>query len=158
MASLLIVLFALAAYGYLRFKIRHLPKEQQQALGKKWLIGGGLILIAILAITKGNVILGLIAGAIPVLMRLLGFLRYLPLIKKILGQSETTESAENAQPLASQGMSKAQAAQILGVSENATKEEIVAAHKRLMQRVHPDRGGSDALAAQINEARKTLLS
>ncbi len=54
-------------------------------------------------------------------------------------------------------MSEQQARDILGVSEKATKEEINTAHKRLMQKMHPDRGGSDYLAQQINRARDKLL-
>lgn len=55
------------------------------------------------------------------------------------------------------GMTIAEAAKLLEVSPDADPETIVAAHKRLIARVHPDAGGSAALAAQVNRARDTLL-
>jgi len=54
-------------------------------------------------------------------------------------------------------LSAQQALQILGLNERPSREEIVAAHRRLIQRLHPDRGGSDYLAAQINQAKQVLL-
>lgn len=54
-------------------------------------------------------------------------------------------------------MSRSDAYAILGLEEGASEDEIVAAHGRLIQRLHPDRGGSTFLAAKINQARDLLL-
>jgi hypothetical protein len=54
-------------------------------------------------------------------------------------------------------LSDSEARSILGVGPNATREEIQAAYSRLMRMAHPDKGGTDGLAAQLNAARDKLL-
>ena len=53
---------------------------------------------------------------------------------------------------------RAEAASMLGVAPSAGRDEIEAAYRRLMLRVHPDTGGAPGLAAQLNAARAALLN
>jgi DnaJ-domain-containing protein 1 len=53
-------------------------------------------------------------------------------------------------------MSEAEAYRVLGLAPGASIEEIRTAHRRLMKRVHPDLGGSPALAALLNAAKSRL--
>ena len=50
------------------------------------------------------------------------------------------------------------ARKLLGVDDRASGEEIKAAHKRLIAKVHPDRGGSEAKVHEANAARDLLLA
>ncbi|MGH1461411.1 MAG: DnaJ domain-containing protein [Neptuniibacter sp.] len=68
------------------------------------------------------------------------------------------DSADNVyEPGPGSTLSIQEAYEILGLKLGATREEIIEAHRRLMQKNHPDRGGSDYLAAKINQAKDLLL-
>ena len=54
-------------------------------------------------------------------------------------------------------MSRSEALSVLGLQEGCTTDEIREAHRRMMKSAHPDAGGSDYLAAKVNEAKDVLL-
>jgi len=70
---------------------------------------------------------------------------------------ERAGGAGTAPPADDAALTPKEALAILGLAQGASKHEIRAAHRRLMQRFHPDRGGSDYLAAKINAAKRLLL-
>ena len=56
------------------------------------------------------------------------------------------------------GKAERQARVLLGVSKDATYKDIVEAHRRLIARVHPDRGGTSEQVHEANAARDLLLT
>ncbi len=70
----------------------------------------------------------------------------------------STHDRESAAPDSDDSeMTLTLALEILGLEEPADKDQVIKAHRSLMQRLHPDRGGSDYLAQKINAARDYLI-
>jgi len=70
---------------------------------------------------------------------------------------ETWTGRDKTKQASSAAMSRDEALSVLGLKSGATGEDIKNAHRRLMKDFHPDRGGSDYLAAKINQAKDILL-
>lgn len=103
----------------------------------------GIAIIGGIMASKGKVI-----GALPVLASVAyaAFRVRKPSDAKGIGKEQREEDYD---------VSDARA--LLGLTETADEEAIRAAHRRLIATVHPDKGGTQALAAKINAARDVLL-
>jgi len=134
--------------------IRQLPAQEQRK--RWWQLGSGLLitLLIFLVITGRMHWVGALIGAlIPFVRGLIGLLTsFLPLWLK-RKPANTSDSADHIQ----------EALDILGLKGDFNKGEItedmiLQAHRHLIQKLHPDRGGNDYLATKINQARDLLIN
>lgn len=72
-------------------------------------------------------------------------------------QSDEGYQQSGAKTASDGAMAREEALAILGLSSDASEEDIVAAHRRLISKIHPDHGGSNYLATKINQAKSVLL-
>ncbi len=82
-------------------------------------------------------------------------------LQAYLERTHSQEYASQAGPTGERAdgssMTRTEAYEILGLLPGAATQEIIDAHRRLMQKLHPDRGGSTYLAAKLNQAKDLLL-
>jgi len=155
--SILLIVGLVLAFRFYQKQSAGKTQEQKKKMLRLWGIAAIAVVVAILAFSKGNVIAGAIASLVALFSRAMPLLRFAPLIKSLFAQTANSSESSTSSVVAKPEMDKTEAASILGVELNASKEDIIAAHKKLIQKVHPDKGGSDALARQINNAKKILL-
>jgi hypothetical protein len=138
---MLLLLLALAALGAWLWLGK---AKKRRKIPAAWLGIGGTLAGAVL-VAKGMPVIGaLVATGSGLWLRYGGGL---------MGQP----SAPPAPRPPTAQLSRAEAADLLGVPVNADREAVQDAYRRLMARNHPDAGGSVGLAARINAARELLL-
>ncbi|WP_018403926.1 J domain-containing protein [Marinobacter gelidimuriae] len=150
------------------------PEKKKAATWKAILIGGGGLLLLMVLTGRIHVLTAAVAALLPLLRKLPALLRYLPFIQRTLNGQASNGQASNGQASRNQGstdgqerqrtgadvagqVSEREACEILGVTPGCNRDDIVMAHRRLMQKIHPDRGGNDYLAAKVNDAKRVLL-
>ena len=71
--------------------------------------------------------------------------------------SEETAQSRRTPHQSSNSMSRDEAFDVLGLEKGSSEAEIRDAHRKLLLKIHPDQGGSDYLAAKINQAKEVLV-
>jgi len=162
MARIIIIFAVIAIALLLWYKLSNVPADKRKNL-IFWSTAGVIIgTLVVLAATGRMHWLYALGGTVAAFTpRMISALKYLPLINRFrqqYTQNKTHQSGQQSAGRANPGkMTAAQARDILGVKADASREDIIMAHKRMMQKVHPDRGGTDFLASQLNQAKDTLL-
>lgn len=165
------IIILLAAVFLLYVFYRHLqtqpPAERKKLIFRYGFYGLILVLVILAATGRMHWLGAFIAAMIPVLKQLFSVsIRMLPFLQQWLRQKNTQQAQHGEQPQGQQpppqhphggNMSREEALEVLGLKEGAQKDDIVDAHRRLMQKLHPDRGGNDYLAARVNQAKSVLL-
>lgn len=155
----LAVLLALGILGYLIWQTlkNSTPERRRQLLLRGSLYA--LVAVVFLLAVTGRVhwLMAAVAAAIPFVKVLFGLLlRSFPLLQVWL-KHRNTHDKNSTPPQSNTDVTESEAWQLLGLEPGASREDIILAHKRLMQKLHPDRGGNDYLAAKLNAARDLLL-
>lgn len=140
------------------------PEKKKAATWKILLVAGAAVLLFMVLTGRVHVLTAAVAALLPLLRKLPALLKFTPIVSRMFGRPGNSDGGgqENAgdqhQTATSSGnMSVKEACEILGVAPDCAEDDIIQAHRRLIQKLHPDRGGNDYLAAKINEAKSVLL-
>lgn len=149
---------------YLSWYHRATPAQKKKSLRTALLYGIGAALLLLVVTGRIPWLFAIFGAAVPWINRALAARSAWHSFRRQTGQWQNPGASQDGGPAGGKGgqrpiesMTREEASQVLGIEPGANKEEILAAHRKLISRVHPDKGGSDFLAQTINHARKVLL-
>lgn len=149
------VLFGLAALAVLLWMAQKYLRPNPEKLAALLKLGGGVALLGFAALLalKGRYDMAIALAGLG-----LGLVGWIPF--GLAGAQERADAQAGGRgpgSVARGRMTPEEAYQVLGLERGASTEDIVGAHRTLMKKLHPDLGGTNYLAARINEAKATLL-
>lgn len=162
--SILLILVVIGAFWGYR-KLGHLDAKARRRILLRSAIGA-VVLLLIMAAATGRMhwLVAVIGALIPFMRGLLGIgLQFLPLWLKHKNREQPGQHQQHTgSPAPQTTMDTKEAQDVLGLKGDLAQGEITAemindAHRRLIQKLHPDRGGNDYLASRVNLARDLLL-
>ena len=133
MNQILIITGIVGILLFLRW-LRRQPKNKQiQAI----LVFAAIVLIIMAATGRLHWLFAIIAAAVAMFQKFAGLLRFLPFFQKLFTNASTENPSEAGNSSLNSKMTVEEACKVLGIEKDATKEEIIEAHRKLIQKNSP---------------------
>ena len=143
---LIAAIVILTIFIYIVTEVIHLPKKKF----KKYIKFFFLVVIICIVLFLMRFFPAVITSIPAIFLILFRWGNFINFIAKVFLRNK-------GQHFKKESMTKKEALEILGLDENATKEDIIKSHQKLIKKNHPDIGGSDWVTKKLNKARDILL-